>query len=314
MAIGSAAILAAGRSARADGVSSMTIAGAGNDSTLPAVYAANSGLFKRAGLDVKVLFMNSGGAVAAAVAGGDVQAGHSSLMSLIEAHARGVPLTLVAPSGEIDASDVGAAQIAVRADSSIHSGRDLNGKTISSPALNDFDAIAVRAWIDKTGGDSSTAKFIELSQTAAVQALQEQRIDATSLATPAITEALTSGKVRALGNAFSAVASRYMQLAWFASRDYSTNHPNAIRSFATAIHDAELYCNTHHTETVGLVAEFTKFDPNVIRRMVRIKYALYLDPALIQPLIDTAARYGAIPQSFKAQEMISDLALKPATR
>ena len=48
------------------------------------------------------------------------------------------------------------------ANSTVQSGKDLNGKTIAVIALNGITHIAARAWIDQNGGDSATAKFIEV--------------------------------------------------------------------------------------------------------------------------------------------------------
>jgi hypothetical protein len=47
-----------------------------------------------------------------------------------------------------------------------------------------------------------------------------------------------------------------------------------------------------------------KVDPAIARTMVRSPYAETLDPKEIQPLIDVAAHYGAIPSSFPASAMI----------
>lgn len=299
---------------RAQSVGSLTIAAVGNDSTTSALYAVTSGMFRKAGLGVNLVPMTSGGAVAAAVAGGAIQIGHSSLMSLIEAHARGVPFTLVAPSGMIDPSDAQSVQLIVRAESPVRGARDLDGKTFGVPALKDFDAIATRAWMDRTGGDSSTVKFVELPPSASLAALVEGRIDATSLATPFLTQALDSGKVRAVGNAFSAVSPRYMELAWFTASDYADQNRETIRRFAAVMRDAAAYCNAHQAQTAGMIAAFTKIDAGVVRRMPRMKFAPYLDAAMIQPLIDVAAQYGAIGKAFRAEELISDLALKPPAR
>jgi hypothetical protein len=35
-----------------------------------------------------------------------------------------------------------------------------------------------------------------------------------------------------------------------------------------------------------------------------------LDPSLIQPLIDTAAKYGSIPAAFEARELFSPYAYR----
>src|SRR5579863_6587500 len=81
----------------------LRLASAPDDDVTPVLYAQHAGLFRAAGIDVVITPLANGAAVAAAVAGGSVDVGKSSTMSLINAHARGVPLTIVAPSGFYDA-------------------------------------------------------------------------------------------------------------------------------------------------------------------------------------------------------------------
>src|ERR1019366_456783 len=75
------------------------VASSPDDDATPILYAQNAGLFRAAGLDVELTAASNGAAVAAAVAGGSVDIGKSNIVALITAHARGVPLALVAPSG-----------------------------------------------------------------------------------------------------------------------------------------------------------------------------------------------------------------------
>jgi NitT/TauT family transport system substrate-binding protein len=281
----------------------ITIASVTNDSCTPALYALKSGLFTRAGLDVTFQGMSSGAAASAAVAGGAAQFGLSSLGTLIVAHAHGIPFVLVAPGGLVT-SDVPYAEAVVRSDSTIRTGRDLAGKVFAVPALGDQNQVAAEAWIDKTGGDSHAVKFIELSAAATVPALLDGRIDAAQLGTPALAIALKSGKVRVLASIFDAIAPRFANIAWFATIAYVNANAEIVRRFAEAIRTASAYANTHHAETLPLIAEYTKVEPSVLAGMTRITFAERLDPRDIQPLIDACARYGVIERRFDANELI----------
>jgi NitT/TauT family transport system substrate-binding protein len=286
------------------------LAASTNDSTTPALYAIKAGLFKKAGLNVELTPMASGAAVAAAVAGGAVQIGNSSLLALIEAHTKHIPFTIVGTSAMIERNVLYGALL-VRKDSQIRSARDLNGKTFAVPALKDFDSISSLAWIDQNGGDSSTVRYIELSSSASIAALADGRIDATILAEPLLTQAMISGNVRVLGNAFDAIAHRYIYIGWFTTEDYALKNRDTIERFARVMHDASVYCNAHPAETAALIIDFGKLDPKIAGKMTRVTFAEYLNPQMIQPLVDTAAKYKAIDKSFDAKELISPYALKP---
>jgi NitT/TauT family transport system substrate-binding protein len=281
-----------------------------NDSATSALYALHAGWFKRAGLDVELTPMNSGAAVAAAIAGGAANVGLSSLVTIIEAHVRGVPFTLIAPSGYIT-SDVVFAAFVVRADSALRGPRDLAGKTVASPGLKDLNAVAIMAWIEQGGGDLRSVRFVELPQPASVAAIAEGRVEGAVLGTPTLTSAVESGKVRVLGNAFDAIGKRFQHIAWFTTQSFAERNRSAVEPFSRVMREAALYCNAHPLENAPLVAQFDGVDPKLVERMVRVPFAEYVDGRMIQPLVDAVARYKVIERGFDAAELVSPYAEKP---
>jgi NitT/TauT family transport system substrate-binding protein len=281
-----------------------------NDTATAALYADKAGLFRKAGLNAQLTVLSTGAAGQAAVAGGAAQFALSSLIGVIAAHEKGVPFTLIAPAGVVT-SDVPYSQFVVKADSPVKSGRDLNGKTIGAAGLKDMDTVAIMNWVDLNGGDSKTLKFVEMSGPVALAAIEEGRIDGADLNTPTLTRGLEGGKVRSLAQIFDAIAPRFANTGWFTTTDYATKNRSVVERFARVIGDANAYCNAHHADTVALVAENSKIDPAVVARMARITFGDYLRPSDIQPLINVAAKYGAIAKTFDARALISPYALKP---
>jgi NitT/TauT family transport system substrate-binding protein len=287
----------------------VTVATLINDTATAALYASKAGLFKKYGINAELQIMNSGAAAAAAIAGGAAQFGISSLVTLIEAHERGVGFTLVAPAGTVT-SDVPYSQFVVRKDVVFKSGRDFNGRTVGVPALKDLDSVAIMNWVDQTGGDSKTLRFVEIPASAAVAAIEEGRIDGANLNTPTLTRALEGGKLRTLAQIFDAIAPRFTNTGWFTTAEYVTKNRGLVERFARAIRESALYCNAHHAETVPLVAQNAKLDEALVARMPRITFGEYLNAREIQPLIDVAFKYKAIEKRFDAQELISPAALR----
>ena len=64
-------------------------------------------------------------------------------------------------------------------------------------------------------------------------------------------------------------------------------------------------------ETVNLVAEYTKIDPQIIARGTRVLDAEYLSPADIQPLVDFSVKYGLIERAVDVDELIFASAKRP---
>src|SRR5579875_1677457 len=148
-----------------------------SDDITPVLYAARTGMFRKAGFDVQLIPATSGTAVAQAVVGGSYDIGKSSLVSLMNAHLRGLPLYLIAAGGVYDSS-APYAELVVAPDAPYKSGKDLNGKTIGVPALNDLNEVVIDGWVDQHGGDSKTLHYVEIPNSAATAALAEHRIDA----------------------------------------------------------------------------------------------------------------------------------------
>jgi NitT/TauT family transport system substrate-binding protein len=299
----------AGPIAGAQTLPTLRVAAPPAEDVAPIYYALKAGLFTKAGIDVQLTSMSSGAAVAAAVAGGAVDIGFSSLQGLIAGHARGLPFQLIAPGGVYDDKDP-YAYLLVRADSAIRSGKDLNGKTIGAPALKDLDWVASVAWMEQHGGDPKTAKFIELPSSALGPALLEGRIDAFTVGEPWVQAYLDGGKMRILGKSFGAIAPTFLMTGWFATRDYIAKNQEAVAKFVQVIRDASIYAASHRAEIAPLLASYTKLDPDLIAKTIKGPSVVYLDPKLIQPMIDVAAKYHIIAQPFGAGDLISPAALK----
>jgi NitT/TauT family transport system substrate-binding protein len=280
----------------------------GDDAT-PTLYAIKAGLFKKYGIEVQIQPVASGAAGLAALAGGSIDLASTSLLPFLSARSKGLPLTIVAPLASYSPDSVYAA-ILVKKDAPYKTGRDLNGKTIASPALRDLNWVASMAWIDQNGGDSSTVKSIEVPGSVIPAALDDGRIDAATVTTPRYVQAVNGGKVRVLGKSYEAIAKRFVFAAFVAQVDYANKNADAIARFGRAIRDATTYTNTHHAQTLAIYAAFAKIDPKDIADAPRAESAPYVEAKDNQPLINVAVRYNILPRTIDPQELISPSALK----
>ena len=289
----------------------MRVACVPNDDATPLLYAQQSGLFRRAGLDITATPATSGAAIAAAVVSGSYDIGLISMMGTISGHARGLPFVMIAPSLIYLSSDP-AQQLIVLKDSSIKSARDFPGKVVSCSAIRDVNWISIRAWTDQQGVDSSAIRFVELPMSAVPAALEQKRIDVGSLLDPSLGEAMATGNFRSVGAPFDGVAKRWMVAAWSTTLDFVNKNRDTVDRFSKVMHTATLYVNGHHAETAPLFAAFAGIEPARVLAMKPVDLGEYLDPRDIQPAIDVAAKYGVIDKGFPAQDMISPYALKPS--
>lgn len=287
----------------AQGLRTIKAGGVPEDSVTPVLWAQQSGLFRRNGIDLQLEPARSGAAIVAGVVGGAYQIGKSSLAAIIVAHTKGLPLVCIAPCGLYNSASPVIALI-VKTDAPFRSGADLNGKTVAVSSLNDVYTLAAKAWVDQNGGNSSTLKLLELPVTAVAEAIAQGRIDAGGIAMPELQQALDGGRIKVLAPFYNAIAPRFLVQAWFTTVDYAKSNPDLVRGFARAEREGAIYANAHHQQTVDVEAKFTGIERGVIAKMTRFTYGTTLEARDIQPLIDVSAKYKVIAAPFDARDLI----------
>jgi NitT/TauT family transport system substrate-binding protein len=276
----------------------------GGDSTAEGFYAQDMGFFKAAGLDVKMTVMLNGAALTSAMSSGALDIGIASVGVIAMAHEHNLPIRFIAPAA-IFTEGARTTLLMVPRDSTARSGADLNGQTVAINGLKDLTQFSTAAWIDKNGGDLRTVKFIEIPFSEMGVALEQHRVAAALMTEPFASAA--KSVARELGNAGEAVASKYLVMGWFAPDTWTAQNAETIRRFRIAISEAARWANAHPEKSAAILVRYTKMMPDTVRTMARAKYdtSTLLDPALMQPVIDAAAKYGTLAHSFPASELIA---------
>lgn len=252
-------------------------------------YAQDLGYFKAAGLDVRITDMTSSPAIVSAVASGAADIGFSVVGSAALARQRGIPVRFVAPGALYLASNPTAQLIGAK-DTTIRSASDLSGKTVAVTGIADLTYYGTRAWIDKNGGDAASVKFVELPFPQMAPAVVQHRVDAAMIAQPFLAAALPQTK--AIAPVDDAIASRFMSTGWIASEAWLGAHADLAAKFAAVMRQTAQWANTHHKESGEILMRYTKISPEIAATMTRVEYGLALDPKLLQPPIDVAAKYS----------------------
>jgi NitT/TauT family transport system substrate-binding protein len=278
----------------------MRLAAAALDPTALLFFANEFGFFKNAGLNVDVQVMTNGQAVTLAIAGNALDVGCSELVSLILAYHGGLPLTLIATAG-IQTPKAPAGILFARNDLPATTGRDFNGKTLALPGLNGFAQFGTQTWVDKTGGDSKTVKFIQLAGSQMGVALQDGRIDGAFVAEPFVS--LVKKVARPVANSMAAIAPQFLSSAFFTTVPYAKSHPDEIRRFQSAIRQASAFSNKNPDQTAVVLAKVARLAPEIVAASTRTYYGSSLEPRDLQPMIDMSAKYGNFP-TFPASDMI----------
>jgi len=303
LAAGAAAAVAAPRIAVAQTTEKIRICGVPTDDLTPIFWAIDNGIYKKNGLDIEFVPTPTGTAATTAVISGTYELGKASPIAACLAHLKGIPVAVIGNGALWEENNAWAVGVCAT-DSTIKTGADLNNTVCGTAALNDLAQLATMAWADKTGGDSKTIKFVEIPNSAAAAAVAEHRVAAQQLNEPIFSAAIESKQVRVLAKFLAAISPRFASTIYLSYPDWAAKNKAIVERFVKITYETGAYTNAHPAETASLVAGRTKMSLETLRKVTRAHAATSSDPALLQPNIDSAAKYGQIPRAFPAKEIL----------
>jgi NitT/TauT family transport system substrate-binding protein len=269
-------------------------------------FGKDLGLFSKAGFDLQISPTNNGPAIAAAIVSGSLDVGYSNPVSLVIAHDKGLPFTILTAANMYRSDAPTTGQLLVLKTGPIQTAADLNGKTIAVGGLNIITHIAARAWIDANGGDSSTVHFIEVPLPAMPAAVQAGRIDA-AMFNAGIDPTLgkPGDPFRILANAFNAYSPYFAAGTWFTTKTWLAAHPSDAAKFVRVMRDASKWAAAHPHEAAQMLSTNLKEDLHAVDTATPVDYGAAVTPAMIQPVIDLCAKYNVIKARFPAADLIA---------
>jgi len=297
--------------ARAQSAQTVRLVIVSGETSATAYYAKELGMFAKAGIEPEITEVTNGPAAAAAIAGGSMDIGSSEPTSLIIAHDRGLPFSILAPAALARAGNQSNGYVIAGKTTSVKTGADLTGKIVGLNALGGLPYLSVRAWIDKTGGDSGSVHFLELPFSQMIDAIKNGRIDASEINAafdPLIGK--PDDPVRLIASSYDFVGPRFTSSVWFSTTDWVAKNPDLAKRFMTAMRQAAIWANAHPRESAEMLAPHLKQTVTQIEATPRVSYGLDMLPEYIQPVIDLAAKYGSIKARFAARDLINAVALK----
>jgi NitT/TauT family transport system substrate-binding protein len=250
-----------------------------------AYYARANGFFAQNGLDVEIQPLRNGAAIAAAVSGGDLQIGVSSILQLASARGHGIPFVVIVPGAIHDGSVSHTTNLVVAPNGPIAKPADLNGKVVAVSTLNGLDQIIVDTIVDKNGGDSSTIKYVEVPPASAADAVLLGRVAAAQLEEPELSVA--GDRVRRLGDGEDAVAPRFVTTGWFSTAEWLAANKDVARRFSAAIFAAGAWA-MQNPEKAGAVLQKAL---NFTEARGTQRFATAREMRELTPLLATAVKY-----------------------
>lgn len=294
-------LVAAGVPGGAQTATELVVAGPANDSGAEMFYANELGLFKKAGLNVRVDVINSAGSIASAVSSGAVTFGSLTVATVAVAVDKDIPLRIIAP-GALYSSDPPTSGLVVLGDAPYKKAADLNGKTIGVRDIGNMNTLGAKAWMDANGGDSSTVHWLEIAEPQSVALMKQGRIDAASISLPAFANSMKDG-ARLMAPVYDAIAKSFLVGIYFTNDAYARAHPDVVRRFSDVIVEAGKWANTHRAESAKILEKYTQAP--VPPDIPRVRYAEQLRAADVQPTLNVLLKFGAIKKTQRAADLFA---------
>jgi NitT/TauT family transport system substrate-binding protein len=301
IALAAAAPVAIAHPARAQ-TSALRVGAVPSDSYGEPYYALDGGFFSRAGLNVEVTSFSSGAQITSAVAGGALDFGLADPIQTGAGFLRGVGFAYFA-GGVQYTSAAPTTQLCILKNGPVKTPKDLAGQTLGVFGLRSMPVFATREWLKANGVDAEAVKFVELPPSAMVPAIVRGTIAAGVVVEPELSTVADDG-VMPLAKVYDFCAKQFYINSWFAKRDWLTANAATARKLQTAIYETARWANTHHADTLPILAKYSKMDPGKIGRMTRATWATDLDAKDVEPPIVLATKYHLFEKPLNAADLI----------
>ncbi len=270
------------------------------------LYVAEAeGYFKAEGLEVAAVPMKGGAVIAPAVEGGELAIGWSNTVSIVLAHAKGFDFAFLAPGAEGVAGEHDVHALLVPAGSSVQSVKDLAGKTVAINTLGNINEAAMRALAEKAGIAPDSLRLVEIPFPDMAAAMSRGSADAALMLEPFVTDATTRGVARVLDpSPHAPFGSPYLIGGWFAKKAWIKAHPAEASAFARAAAKASAYIAAHPDRARDILSQRTRLASELAGQIVLPRFPDSLAPQALQGVIDVSARFGLLPASFPAAEIL----------
>jgi NitT/TauT family transport system substrate-binding protein len=251
----------------------------------PIYLGKAKGLFAAENLDITIQNTLGGAASVPGVVSGQYQFAFANTVSLLLAHAKGLPLKVIAAGNFSTGKPEDFGGIVVPAGSAVKTLHDLEGKTLAVNQLNNIVGVGVRAAMRKAGADPDKLKLIEVQFPEMPAALGQHRIDAACVVEPFLTVARGQGAT-VIDWPFADIAPSLMIAAYFTTTDYARANPDVVKRFTAAINKSLSYASEHPDEARAALLTYTKIDKAITDKLNLPRWTPQIDRASVDVLAD----------------------------
>lgn len=264
--------------------------------------AQDKGLFKSAGLNVRLKVLPGGSAAVPELAKGDLDFSMMNYVSAIQATQSGtVPLKIIQDAYQLKPN---AAGVLVPDDSTIRRPEDLKGKRIAVNTKANVGQLLVTAGLRTYGVKPTSVTFTAVDFPNMVAALKSHKIDAAWTVEPFVTqiEEQLGGRLildSARGSTAAFPIGAYVTTATFARR-----YPRTTAAFKRAVGRASQLIAGNRTLVEKTLPTYAKIDPKTASLIHVSTFAGSVNQQRAQQVADLMTQYGFLGEHFDIKPML----------
>jgi NitT/TauT family transport system substrate-binding protein len=240
------------------------------EAIIPVNVGDQLGLFKKHGIDLKILDFAGGSKMVQALTAGSIDIGDGDGTQMVFI-AKGVPMKAICE----DATTLPYTSIGVPWDSPIQSKEGLKGKKIGVSAAGSMtDWLAQELQRKEGWGPDGVTRVMIGTGSSAAAAFRDHEIDAYIGGTTSFL-AMAEKQVGRVLFPVSDYVGKVAAGALYASNEAIASKPDAIRGFIAAWLETVAFIRTHKAETVKIESGITGFSESVMAREYDIVIGMY---------------------------------------
>ena len=250
----------------------------------PHVVADRMGFFAKEGIAVTTQPVQSGNIGIPGLMSGSFDILYANSVAVLTAFERGIDLRIIAEGTRIPATPPDPATLLQRKGGGMHTGKDLEGKTIGVTTKFDIQWLIAQEWVKKTGGDPSKVNYREMPLPSMLDALANNQADAVMAIDPFLAIGLSDPRFELVDWCQSKVMPGMPSSMWVISGEEAKSKPDLIRAYMRGFYKGAAWVNQHlgDADYIKLVASYTRTKPELLAKMTVSKQPLDVDPKAIE--------------------------------
>lgn len=241
-----------------------------------------------------------------ALVAGQIQLASSNIVSIILAASQGLDVEIVVPGDSSGTAPPDLAGMVAKPDSTIQSGKDLEGKRVAVNARNNIIWLYCREWVARTGGDPSKVTFVEVPFPQMLDAVRAGRVDAAMMVEPFLSAGKEQQSVKSVAWPFSEVQKNIPIAQFVATKAYVKDHPDVVGALMRGYDRGVDWADANKTapDYFQIVAGYTKLDPKRLESMISPLFVKKVSVSGVQQVIALMKKNGLLEKDVDAASLI----------